>query len=161
MDPNTALANARQAADEYENASSLGMEADAAERLIAAFRALDTWLSDGGFPPGAWWQRIKAEPAPPADEDPHERFQMYTPEGNAAVAAMLQPILDAALALPTRDQMDGMRRDQTVMALRNGLRKVAEVHPEIRDTATRETIMNAVDDVFDRLGWLRPQDGSL
>ena len=54
MDPNTALADAREAVEDYENAGSLGSESDAAERLVTAFTALDTWLSRGGFLPTDW-----------------------------------------------------------------------------------------------------------
>jgi hypothetical protein len=54
MDPNQALADARQAVEDYGNASSIGMADEAAERLIGAFGALDDWLSAGGFRPVAW-----------------------------------------------------------------------------------------------------------
>jgi len=54
MDPNQALADARRAADDYDKATSIDQEADAAERLTAAFNALDQWLSNGGFAPADW-----------------------------------------------------------------------------------------------------------
>jgi hypothetical protein len=54
MDPDQALANAREAAQDYDEAGSLGSESDAAERLVEAFNALDSWLSKGGFLPRDW-----------------------------------------------------------------------------------------------------------
>jgi hypothetical protein len=54
MDPNAALAAARQATEDFENATSISQELDAAERLASNFTALDHWLSQEGFLPGAW-----------------------------------------------------------------------------------------------------------
>jgi len=54
MDPNQALADARQAVEDYRNAGSLGMEGDAADRLVEAFTALDEWIVNGGFAPADW-----------------------------------------------------------------------------------------------------------
>jgi hypothetical protein len=54
VDPDETLDQMRQAVDEYENASTLGLEAEAAERLIERFVALDEWLSGGGFAPADW-----------------------------------------------------------------------------------------------------------
>lgn len=54
MDPEQALANAREAVKDLDNATSISQESDAAERLATAFRALDEWLSKGGFLPSDW-----------------------------------------------------------------------------------------------------------
>ena len=54
MDPDAALEEARQAADDYQDAESYGAGEEAASRLIESFRALDVWLTNGGFLPEAW-----------------------------------------------------------------------------------------------------------
>jgi hypothetical protein len=54
MDPNAALAEARQAADQVEASGDEGIDVDAAFTLTEKFRALDEWLSRGGFLPADW-----------------------------------------------------------------------------------------------------------
>jgi hypothetical protein len=57
MDPDQALANAREAYTEYVKATDAGdtdRAEDEAERLATAFDALDGWISRGGFLPKAW-----------------------------------------------------------------------------------------------------------
>jgi len=51
MDPNVALANLREALN--PDPDRVGIE-DALDNAIEAFAALDGWLSNGGFLPGAW-----------------------------------------------------------------------------------------------------------
>ena len=60
MDPNAALENMRSAIKAYDaavNAENGDAEADAAWELSEAARALDEWLSKGGFLPTAWQNR--------------------------------------------------------------------------------------------------------
>jgi hypothetical protein len=66
MDPDTALANAREAAADYDKATSISQENDAAERLVEAFQALDQWLSRDGFLPADW----RSDDEKAEDEDP-------------------------------------------------------------------------------------------
>ena len=54
MDPDETLRNARQADEDYRETDDAETANDASERLAEAFRALDDWLSKGGFPPADW-----------------------------------------------------------------------------------------------------------
>lgn len=57
MDPNTALANMREAIrrlDDPSNTSTIGEYAEAARDLRDAASALDEWLPKGGFLPQDW-----------------------------------------------------------------------------------------------------------
>lgn len=56
MDPNAALAKAREALVRFEEAyrEQTTEEIIAAEDLADAFEALDGWLSRGGFLPEGW-----------------------------------------------------------------------------------------------------------
>jgi hypothetical protein len=57
MDPDTALANAREAAKvaaEAANGDSNDAEIDALREALEAYQALDEWLTKGGFRPKAW-----------------------------------------------------------------------------------------------------------
>lgn len=57
MDPNTALANMREAIrrlDDPSNTSTIGEYAEAARDLRDEAGALDEWLSRGGFLPTDW-----------------------------------------------------------------------------------------------------------
>jgi hypothetical protein len=50
MDPNTALREIRELADNILNGRQVGDARDLAEKIMA----LDAWLSRGGFPPEEW-----------------------------------------------------------------------------------------------------------
>lgn len=54
MDPDQALADARQAVKDFDVAHGPEQVSEAAERLANAFAALDEWMSRGGFAPAAW-----------------------------------------------------------------------------------------------------------
>lgn len=58
MDPDVALANAREAARQMEgfrDETGVGLTSvTAAVELLEAFEALDEWLTKGGFLPKAW-----------------------------------------------------------------------------------------------------------
>lgn len=54
MDPNAALADLRAALKVYDEAISKKVADEAAEQIVEAARALDEWLSKGGFAPEAW-----------------------------------------------------------------------------------------------------------
>lgn len=54
MDPNAALAQAREAVKVLQGPGPSG---DAEERLCEAFAALDGWITGGGFLPAAWSER--------------------------------------------------------------------------------------------------------
>ena len=64
MDPDVALANARQAATEIFEALDTGdvQSLDtSASNLAESFQALDEWLTSGGFLPDAWHNRGRAQ----------------------------------------------------------------------------------------------------
>lgn len=61
MDPTQALADARQALDDYRHSGAAVLAITAADKLSAAFDALDGWLSNGGFLPAQWQQGRGAE----------------------------------------------------------------------------------------------------
>ena len=65
MDPDTALANARAAAFRAETTTDAEDREAAALEVVVAFRALDDWLSEGGYRPQPWQRadRIKARDA--------------------------------------------------------------------------------------------------
>jgi hypothetical protein len=53
--PDEMLTDARQATREWESAEpGSRAESEAAERATAAWSALDTWMSTGGWPPIDW-----------------------------------------------------------------------------------------------------------
>jgi len=54
MDPNETLRTMREAIARYDNAIKLVDADDAASDVLDAARALDEWLSHGGFLPKAW-----------------------------------------------------------------------------------------------------------
>jgi hypothetical protein len=56
VDPNEALAQAREAVKVLQGSVTRRVTRHAAEeRLVEAFAALDGWLVCGGFPPAAWY----------------------------------------------------------------------------------------------------------
>jgi hypothetical protein len=62
MDPNETLRQLREAVAAYRTADSHGdaeSRADVAETVVSRFEDLDQWLSDGGFLPGAWNNRVR------------------------------------------------------------------------------------------------------
>jgi hypothetical protein len=61
MDPEAALAEAREAMAEFRRQYGRGNYGEAAEAAVAladSFAALDGWLSKGGFAPAAWKGRL-------------------------------------------------------------------------------------------------------
>lgn len=54
MDPNELLATIRRCIAEIQGDNEEGLDPDATYDLAEAVRNLDTWLSNGGFPPAAW-----------------------------------------------------------------------------------------------------------
>jgi hypothetical protein len=54
MDPNQALADAREATKVADRTSGPWEHLDALEDALESYRALDEWLSKGGFLPTAW-----------------------------------------------------------------------------------------------------------
>jgi len=54
MDPNQALADAREALARYDAAESEDSVILAACDAVESFRALDEWVSRGGFFPNTW-----------------------------------------------------------------------------------------------------------
>ena len=150
MDPNEALRKIREAFRAYD----LDNDLDAAEVALEHFTALDEWLSKDGFLPTDW-KAEEDKPEPPAEDvDPARRFQMYTPEGNAAVRDMVERVIADA-------QFLGTPRAAVIDAMRNGMREVAKTHPEVRDTEPRGAIYDALDAYFDTEGWVHVEDGSL
>ena len=68
MDPNATLAQARAALarlddlDEQEDAPYIERRAECAADVVDAFRALDEWLTKGGFQPAAWVHGAPSRP---------------------------------------------------------------------------------------------------
>lgn len=54
MDPDEALARAREASQRYVSVTTPDARELAARDLVEAFDALDQWVSRGGFLPAAW-----------------------------------------------------------------------------------------------------------
>jgi len=56
MDPNTALAEIREQIEEFEGLSEDNFvdALRAADVIVERFKALDEWLTGGGFRPTAW-----------------------------------------------------------------------------------------------------------
>jgi hypothetical protein len=62
MDPDAALKQARACAEDYD--TETGNPAyEAAIEALEAYRALDDWITDGGFLPKAWAATVGALPA--------------------------------------------------------------------------------------------------
>lgn len=79
-------------------------------------------------------------------EDPNRDYQMFTPEGNKAVANMVVQVASF---------MRGgtVTRLQLPDALRAAMDVVAETYPEIFDTEPRGEISHRISVVCDQLGW--------
>ena len=82
-----------------------------------------------------------------AERGEHAGFQMYSREGNDAVATMLLVVLPLAERL-------GAHRPAVIDALRNGIREVTKTHPEVWDTEPEWAIVDAVNAFFDTQGWV-------
>ena len=59
MDPNTALANAREASARLDASTGQADMIEAALDIAAAYRALDEWITRGGFLPADWTAGIR------------------------------------------------------------------------------------------------------
>jgi len=84
-----------------------------------------------------------------ADEeslDSHSKYQMFSPEGNAAVHE---------LVLHVQDKMkNGTLTPRTVIRYTEDLRdEVGDKYPEITDTEPRNAIWDQLDTTCDELGW--------
>lgn len=55
MDPNAVLAALREAVQLLEDQCCPGHLEEAADEVAEKFKALDLWLTKGGFPPADWW----------------------------------------------------------------------------------------------------------
>lgn len=158
MDPNATLALLRALYVEGAEGGSVDPR-DTVEEFHEAFHALDSWLSRGGFLPDAWESEADftgARPHHNPDEEdrrvdergPNHRFQMYTREGNDAVALMVAGVVETAqkyaLSLPAIKTL-----------LHNEVAKVEKVHPEIHDTEPRNEILDVMDKFLDEQGYAR------
>jgi hypothetical protein len=54
MDPNATLQALRAALSDYDQAIRKSVADEAADRALEAFRALDEWITRGGFLPEDW-----------------------------------------------------------------------------------------------------------
>lgn len=94
-DPDLILGHARRGVEEWEQAEDNTAAHEAAERMTAAFAALDDWLSHGGRLPAAWNKMGTAlRFSPPLDPE--------------AVAAIQQATADL---FPGEDERTRMWRD--------------------------------------------------
>jgi hypothetical protein len=78
----------------------------------------------------------------------HAGFQMYTREGNNAVAEMV-------IAVIARAEQTRARRDEIRDLLREGVAEVAKVHPEVHDTEPEWAIVDAINLWLDGAGFVR------
>jgi hypothetical protein len=74
-------------------------------------------------------------------------FQMYSREGNDAVAAMVLDVAAKVEAAP-------MRRNQAVSLVQEGVLRVTKTHPEVHDTEPEWAIVDAINALFDTQGWV-------
>jgi len=81
-----------------------------------------------------------------AERGEYAGFQMYTREGNSAVAEMLLRVFDDAEEL-------GRPRDLVIEDVRKGVARVTRRHPEVHDTEPRGTIYDVTDEFFEQQGW--------
>jgi hypothetical protein len=81
-----------------------------------------------------------------AERGEHAGFQMFTREGNDAVAALLHHVLRDADLLAAR-------RGVAVAAIHQGVRNLAHRYPEIHDTEPEWAIVDAANLFFDEQGW--------
>jgi hypothetical protein len=69
-------------------------------------------------------------------------FQMYTTEGNDAVAKMVQFVV-------SQSEENRLRRPEMIEVLKEGVRLVAKTHPEIHDTEPEWAIVDAINTYCD------------
>lgn len=81
------------------------------------------------------------------DRGPHEQYQMYSREGNDAVAAMVAQVQAEALA-------HRMMRGGIVEALAKGMVEVRKAHPEIHDTEPEWEIVDVMNAFLAEHGFL-------
>jgi hypothetical protein len=74
-------------------------------------------------------------------------FQMFSRQGNDAVAAMLHPILNDA-------EKTGASRAVVIKAVQQGVHNLARQFPEIHDTEPEWAIVDAVNAFFATQGWV-------
>lgn len=58
MDPNTALAQLRQASEWMERYTDEAVDKALIDDIMLSFEALDDWLSRGGFLPDDWKRKV-------------------------------------------------------------------------------------------------------
>lgn len=81
-----------------------------------------------------------------AERGPHAGFQMFTREGNDAVALMLTQVfgtITESRLLPS----------QAKELLYQGVKSLAQVHPEVHDTEPECAIVDAANAFFDSVGF--------
>ena len=83
-----------------------------------------------------------------AERGEHYGFQMYTREGNNAVARMIHFLVG-------QSHERRLRRDELIEALKEGVADVAESHPEVHDTEPEWAIVGAVNHYCDLVGFVR------
>jgi len=77
----------------------------------------------------------------------HAGFQMFTREGNDAVAEMLTGIFNAADARPH------VGRDGIIDTVRTGISGVRRYHPEVHDTEPEHAITDALNAFLSERGF--------
>lgn len=85
-----------------------------------------------------------------AERGVHAGFQMFTPEGNNAVAERLLLIFSDA-------EQRSRRRSFVIESVRQAMTEVAKQHREVYDTEPRGAIYDAVDAFFETQGWMPPE----
>jgi RNA binding exosome subunit len=82
------------------------------------------------------------------ERGPNAGFQMYTTEGNDAVAAMVSFAI-------SQSETNRLHRDETIEVLKEGIKIVRKNHPEIHDTEPEGAVADAVNAFFATQGWVR------
>jgi hypothetical protein len=89
-----------------------------------------------------------------AERGEHAGFQMYTTEGNDAVAEMVITNLTAA-------EKSDLPRRVIIAMLKIGVAEVARVHPEVYDTEPRGAILDVLDKFLHEQGFIITIDGEV
>jgi hypothetical protein len=74
------------------------------------------------------------------------QFQMFTKTGNDAIAEMLMTNFKAAEEV-------GLPRDVLIVLVKNGVREIASVHPEVHDTEPEWAITDALNNFLTEHGF--------
>lgn len=81
-----------------------------------------------------------------ADRGEHAGFQMFTKAGNDACANMVLSVAQDVSNL-------GLQREAALILIKDGVKQVGAIHPEVHDTEPEWAIVDAVNLYFDEVGF--------